>query len=85
MNEQDVLSTTEVAQALRATNQTIRNWIENDRIRAIRVGRRYLIARSELARLQIELDITLAGETVWDHTQAAIPLKAATDAPWADR
>jgi excisionase family DNA binding protein len=72
MSSQDLLTTAEVAHAMRATTQTVRNWIEDGRLEAVRVGRRYLIPRSELARLEIQE--VPAGEVPWDHTQAAVPL-----------
>ena len=52
MNEPDLLTVSQVAEACNATNQTIRNWIKNGRLSGIRIGNRFLIPREEVDRLR---------------------------------
>jgi excisionase family DNA binding protein len=43
MNDEELLTTSQAAGALSASSQTIRNWIRAEQLRAIRIGRRFLI------------------------------------------
>jgi excisionase family DNA binding protein len=45
---EDLLSIAEVARALRLNEQTLRNWIDDGTLPAVRIGRRVKIARAEL-------------------------------------
>jgi excisionase family DNA binding protein len=45
------LTVAEVAQTLRLNQQTVRNWIDQGRLPALRIGRRVRIKRSDFARI----------------------------------
>ena len=47
----DLMTVTEVAKVLRMTSQAIRDMIKRGEISAVRVGRQYRIARSEVERI----------------------------------
>jgi excisionase family DNA binding protein len=47
----EFLTVAEVAELLRLNQQTIRNWIADGKLRALRVGRRVRIARADLETL----------------------------------
>lgn len=44
----ELLTTAEAAKLARLTQETLREWIADGRLRAVRAGRRYRIARSDL-------------------------------------
>ena len=52
MNDSELLTVSQAAEACNATNQTIRNWIKNGRLHGVRIGNRFLIAREEVDRLR---------------------------------
>ena len=52
--EQYYLTVAEVAELLRLNQQTVRNWIDQGSLPALRVGRRVRIKRSDLDRLIAE-------------------------------
>jgi excisionase family DNA binding protein len=66
MDETELLTVSQAAEAFSATSQTIRNWIRSDRVQAVRIGNRFLIPRSEVERLRGELGAAL-GEGTWEH------------------
>ena len=49
--EEEYLTVAEVAELLRLNQQTVRNWIDQGSLPALRVGRRVRIKRSDLDRL----------------------------------
>ncbi len=49
--DEDFLTVAEVAEMLKLNQQTIRNWIDQGSMPALRVGRRVRIKRSDLDRL----------------------------------
>ena len=49
--EEEYVTVAEVAELLRLNQQTVRNWIDQGSLPAIRVGRRVRIKRSDLDRL----------------------------------
>jgi excisionase family DNA binding protein len=55
------LTVAEVAEILKLNQQTVRNWIDQGSLPALRVGRRVRIRRSDLERL-LEASSTAAGE-----------------------
>ena len=65
-----LLTASEAAQALGATSQTIRNWIRAERLGAVRIGHRFLIARSEVERLRGEVGAPV-GESPWEFSAEA--------------
>ena len=60
MDESEFLTVAEVAQTLKLNQQTIRNWIDQGSLPALRIGRRVRIRRSDFERL-IEAGATQAG------------------------
>jgi excisionase family DNA binding protein len=52
--EDAFLTVAEVAETLKLNQQTVRNWIEQGSLPAIRVGRRVRIRRSDFERLLAE-------------------------------
>lgn len=51
VNESEYISPAELGKQLRASEWTVRRWIEEGKVNAVRIGRRFLIPRSELQRL----------------------------------
>jgi excisionase family DNA binding protein len=49
--EESFLTVAEVADMLKLNQQTVRNWIDQGSLRALRVGRRVRIKRSDLERM----------------------------------
>ncbi len=49
--EESFLTVAEVAQTLKLNQQTVRNWIDQGTLPALRVGRRVRIKRSDFERL----------------------------------
>jgi excisionase family DNA binding protein len=49
--DESFLTVAEVAEMLKLNQQTVRNWIDQGSLPALRVGRRVRIKRSDLARL----------------------------------
>ncbi len=60
-NEESYLTVAEVAEKLQLNQQTVRNWIEQGSLRALRVGRRVRIKRSDFERLLAEGDTNGGG------------------------
>jgi excisionase family DNA binding protein len=72
MDETELLTVSQAAEAFSATSQTIRNWIRGDRIKSVRIGNRFLIPRSEVERLRGEIS-TARGESTWEHEAGRPP------------
>ncbi|MGO9973866.1 MAG: helix-turn-helix domain-containing protein [Solirubrobacteraceae bacterium] len=66
MDDTELLTVSQAAEAFSATSQTIRNWIRSDRLRAVRIGNRFLIPLSEVERLRGGLGAP-RGESNWEH------------------
>jgi excisionase family DNA binding protein len=49
--QDELLTVSQAAEDLRASTQTIRNWIRSERLAAVRIGNRFLIPRAEVERL----------------------------------
>jgi len=62
--EDSFLTVAEVAEMLKLNQQTVRNWIDQGSLPALRVGRRVRIRRSELERLLQEGSTAHAGSDV---------------------
>lgn len=58
--EETFLTVAEVAELLKLNQQTVRNWIDQGSLPALRVGRRVRIRRSDLERM-LERGSTTAG------------------------
>jgi len=82
MDDPDLLTVSQAAEAFSATSQSIRNWIRAGRLHSVRIGHRFLIPREEVERLRGETGKT-RGESTWDYTgdQPAEPLRRRTSAP----
>lgn len=78
MDEPELLTVSQAAEALNATSQTVRNWIRGERLHAQRIGNRFLIPRQEVERLRGDLPRG-AGESPWEFAsdQPAEPLRRA--------
>jgi excisionase family DNA binding protein len=59
--EDEFLTVNEIAEHLRLNQQTVRNWIDQGRLRAVRVGRRVRVRRTDLDHLVSE-GATVAGD-----------------------
>jgi excisionase family DNA binding protein len=70
--EDSFLTVAEVAETLKLNQQTVRNWIDQGSLPAIRVGRRVRIKRSDFDRL-LEQGYTSGGES---HDNASAPSAA---------
>lgn len=56
--EKDLLTAEEVAQYLGYTSRTIRNWIRDNELPAMKVGREYRIRRADLLKFLEERKLT---------------------------
>ena len=72
MDDTELLTVSQAAEAFSATSQTIRNWIRGDRIKSVRIGNRFLIPRSEVERLRGEISAA-RGEGTWEHEPGRPP------------
>lgn len=50
-SDETYLTVAEVAETLRLNQQTVRNWIDQGRLPALRIGRRVRIKRSDFERI----------------------------------
>ncbi|MFZ0381983.1 MAG: helix-turn-helix domain-containing protein [Solirubrobacteraceae bacterium] len=81
MDQSELLTVSQVADALGASTQSIRNWIRAEQLDAVRIGNRFLISQAEVDRLRGDL----AGsrlESPWesDPDAPAEPLRRARSA-----
>lgn len=87
MDAPELLTVSQAAEALSATSQTIRNWIRSGRLRATRIGNRFLIAPEEVARLRGDRP-SATGESPWDYgpddPAEPLPRKAVARQPSSD-
>jgi excisionase family DNA binding protein len=60
LDDSEFLTVAEVAETLKLNQQTVRNWIDQGSLPALRIGRRVRIRRSDFDRL-IEAGATRAG------------------------
>jgi excisionase family DNA binding protein len=65
MADTELLTVSQAAVALKASTQTIRNWIRADRLHGVRIGNRFLIPRAEIDRMRGGL-APAGGESPWD-------------------
>jgi excisionase family DNA binding protein len=73
--EESFLTVAEVAELLKLNQQTVRNWIEQGSLPALRVGRRVRIRRSDFDRL-LEAGYTGGSRSNADATATAEPEEA---------
>jgi excisionase family DNA binding protein len=64
MDDTELLTVSQAAEALSASSQTIRNWIRADRLRAVRIGNRFLISQAEVDQLRGDIPAP-HGESPW--------------------
>ena len=83
MNDQELLTASQAADALNASSQTIRNWIRAEQLHAVRIGNRFLIPRSEVDRMRGTGSLA-PGESPWefDPDEPAEPLPRAGGREW---
>jgi excisionase family DNA binding protein len=67
MDDPELLTVSQAADAFSATAQTVRNWIRDERLGAVRIGNRFFIPREEIQRLRGDLS-SQAGESTWDYS-----------------
>jgi excisionase family DNA binding protein len=81
MNDEELLTASQAAEALSASSQTIRNWIRAGQLRAVRIGNRFLIPHSEVERMRGSTSAPSRGESTWafDPDEPAEPLPRAGD------
>jgi excisionase family DNA binding protein len=65
MDDRELLTASQAAEALSATSQTIRNWIRAEQLRAVRIGNRFMIPRSEVERIRGNASMP-QGESPWE-------------------
>jgi len=77
MTDAELLTVSQVAEALSASTQTIRNWIRTERLHGVRIGNRFLIPRVEVDRMRGHA--ASHGESPWefDPDEPAEPLPRA--------
>lgn len=87
MDEPELLTVSQAAEACNATSQTIRNWIRSGRLHGVRIGNRFLIPRDEIERLRGDTPAR-TGESPWDYSAEnpaePLPRKAQERSPNAD-
>jgi excisionase family DNA binding protein len=74
----ELLTVSQAAEALSASSQTIRNWIRAEQLHGVRIGNRFLIPRGEVTRLRGTLS-SARGESPWDYEldEPGVPLPRA--------
>ena len=70
MDDSEFLTVAEVAETLKLNQQTVRNWIDQGSLPALRIGRRVRIRRSDFDRL-IEAGATRSGAAPDQQGQSA--------------
>ena len=65
------LTVAEVAELLKLNQQTVRNWIDQGSLPAVRVGRRVRIRRSDLERILAEGETQAAARSAEPVSQSA--------------
>lgn len=65
MDQSELITVSQVADALGASTQTIRNWIRSEQLDAVRIGNRFLVPRGEIDRLRGDLAGTRV-ESPWE-------------------
>jgi excisionase family DNA binding protein len=80
VSDQELLTASQAADALSASSQSIRNWIRSGRLRAVRIGNRFLIPRSEVDRMLGD-GSSASGESPWEFADdsPAAPLPRAAE------
>ena len=64
VNDTELLTVSQVAEAVGASSQTIRNWIRAEQLLGVRIGNRFLIPRAEVERLRGDVAVS-RGESPW--------------------
>ena len=77
MTQRQLLTVPQVAEQLQVTSQTIRNWIEQGVLPAVRVGRAFRVRREDLdallERASAESDSLATRRDVWTPTATRLP------------
>ena len=67
----DLLTVSQAAEALNASGQSVRNWIRAERLRAVRIGARFLIPVAEVERMRAMVRDVVARESPWESAENA--------------
>ncbi len=59
INRERFLSVLETSRELGLTPVTVRSWLRGGKLKAVQVGRAYLIPEAEVARLQVATSVNL--------------------------
>jgi excisionase family DNA binding protein len=77
LTQRQLLTVPQVAEQLQVTSQTIRNWIEQGVLPAVRVGRAFRVRREDLdallERASAESDSLATRRDVWTPTATSLP------------
>jgi excisionase family DNA binding protein len=81
VDDSELLTVSQAAEALTASSQSIRNWIRAGRLAGVRIGSRFLIPRAEVERLRGDV-LSPVGESPWafKDDEPAAPLPRAREA-----
>ncbi|MGH2891107.1 MAG: helix-turn-helix domain-containing protein [Solirubrobacteraceae bacterium] len=66
LNNEQLLTAAQAAEALSATSQTVRNWIRSGRLDAVRIGARFYVPMAEVERFRGEGARASRAESVWE-------------------
>jgi excisionase family DNA binding protein len=79
MPEQQILTVPQVAEELRVTAQTIRNWIDSGALPAAKIGRAFRIRREHvdalLARAQADSSSLATRRDLWEPQTLGLPYR----------
>ena len=69
--DSDLLTAEEAAPMLRVSTESVRRYIREGHIKAVKIGRRYMIAPAEIERIKAEgtAPVVLAGGRVFEHSK----------------
>jgi excisionase family DNA binding protein len=77
MTQRQLLTVPQVAEQVQVTAQTIRNWIDQGVLPAVRVGRAFRVRREDLdtllERASVESDSLATRRDVWTPTATSLP------------
>ena len=83
MTQRQLLTVPQVAEQFQVTAQTIRNWIDQGILPAVRVGRGYRIRRADVDELMTRASANSASlatrRDVWAPTSTSLPRREASE------
>jgi excisionase family DNA binding protein len=85
MQQRQLLTVPQVAEEFQVTAQTIRNWIDQGVLPAVRVGRAFRVRREDvdalLERASAESGLLATRRDVWTPTSTSLPRRSAQRTP----